>query len=90
VDLSAFQLLTFDEERGTRNKLSVFGSSLGPHPSRRWRDLKAGGVPRDRGTFRLPRERKGASVGTWKKEEPSHHCFLCSGAHVLPGSQLTK
>jgi hypothetical protein len=31
-------------------QLLVFGSSLGPHPSRRWRDLKAGAVPRDWGT----------------------------------------
>lgn len=32
------------------NKLLVFGSSLGPHPSRRWRDLNAGAVHRDWGT----------------------------------------
>jgi hypothetical protein len=86
VELSAFQLLTYDDEHTVGVRDSGVGSSLGPHSSRRWRDLEAGAVPRDQGTFRLPGERKGAC---WKKEQPIF-CFLFSGAHVLTGSQLTK
>lgn len=56
VELSAFQLLTYDDEHTVGVRDSGVGSSLGPHSSRRWRDLEAGAVPRDQGTFRLPGE----------------------------------
>jgi hypothetical protein len=86
----ALNFLPFSCSPTTMNTVGVrdsgVGSSLGPHSSRRWRDLEAGAVPRDQGTFRLPGEREGAC---WKKEQPIL-CFLFSGAHVLTGSQLTK